>query len=162
MLPIPIPTRRRQGRQNTQRIKHPHNGLMCPAMTGAYCLHHTATLCQISAKYQTGAYFLSAAAFTASLPPPPPPIQSLTLQPTARHDDGGDRESRQGERGRRGLGSAAGSRSGAARVWQGRAGRRDRGCVNLGLRGCNFSTFKCRGSWQEELDIKRQTRMLFI
>ncbi|KAI7921636.1 hypothetical protein M9X92_005286 [Pyricularia oryzae] len=146
MLPIPIPTRRRQGRQNTQRIKHPHNGLMCPAMTGAYCLHHTATLCQISAKYQTGAYFLSAAAFT----------------PTARHDDGGDRESRQGERGRRGLGSAAGSRSGAARVWQGRAGRRDRGCVNLGLRGCNFSTFKCRGSWQEELDIKRQTRMLFI
>lgn len=28
MLPIPIPTRRRQGRQNTQRIKHPHNGLM--------------------------------------------------------------------------------------------------------------------------------------
>ncbi|EHA50051.1 hypothetical protein MGG_17076 [Pyricularia oryzae 70-15] len=132
-------------------------------MTGAYCLHHTATLCQISAKYQTGAYFLSAAAFTASLPPPPPPpIQSLTLQPTARHDDGGDRESRQGERGRRGLGSAAGSRSGAARVWQGRAGRRDRGCVNLGLRGCNFSTFKCRGSWQEELDIKRQTRMLFI
>lgn len=143
MLPIPIPTRRRQGRQNTQRIKHLHNGLMvglpsqtshkdspygaqdprqCPAMTGAYCLHHTATLCQISAKYQTRAYFLSAAAFTASLPP----IQSLTLQPTARHDDGGDRESRQGERGRRGLGSAAGSRSGAARVWQGRAGRRNR------------------------------------